>query len=49
MMPEVEEDSVVIPISGVDRGRGDPRNILGIIITCDEKEQYTTVCPSGIM
>ena len=28
--------------------RGDPRDIIGIILTCDEKKELTIVCPLGI-
>ena len=49
MMPGLEGDNVAVPIPSVDRGRGDPRNILGIIISCDDKEQYTIACPAGIL
>jgi hypothetical protein len=30
-------DNVAIPIPMVDRGRGDPRNFLGVILECDEQ------------
>ena len=49
MMPGLEDDNVAVPIPSVDRGRGDPRNILGVILNCDENEQYTIGCPSGIL
>ena len=39
-------DNVAIPIFMVDRGRGDPLNILGVILDCD---MYTISVKSGIM
>jgi hypothetical protein len=40
-------DNVAVPIPSVDRGRGDLRNILGVILAV-ENGQYTIGCPSGI-
>ena len=34
-------DNVAIPISTVDIGRGDPRNIFGVITEVSDNEQYT--------
>ena len=42
-------DNVAIPIPMVDRGRGDPRNILGVILDCDEHNMYTIAVKSGII
>jgi len=42
-------DNVSIPIPMVDRGRGDPRNILGVILDCDEHNMYTIAVKSGII
>ena len=42
-------DNVAVPIPAVDRGRGDPRNLLGVIVDVDDNEQYTTACPSGVL
>ena len=39
-------DSVAIPIPMVDRDRGDPRNILGVILVCDEQNMYTIAVKS---
>ena len=36
----VAGDNVAVPISLVDRGRGDPRNILGVIVNRDS-DTYT--------
>ncbi|KAH3857474.1 hypothetical protein DPMN_100081 [Dreissena polymorpha] len=33
-------DNVAIPIPVVDRGRGDPRNILGVIVGWDKNDMY---------
>ena len=41
-------DNVAVPILSVDRGHGDPRNILGVILAV-ENGQYTIGCPSGIL
>ncbi|KAK6173277.1 hypothetical protein SNE40_016757 [Patella caerulea] len=43
------EDNVAVPIPLVDRGRGDPRNILGIIIDRDEKNMYAICVKAGIL
>ena len=42
-------DNVVVPIPSVDRGRGDPRNILGVILYRDESDQYKIAVKSGIL
>jgi len=42
-------DNVAIRIPLVDRGRGDPRNILGVILDCDEHNMYTIAVKSGII
>ena len=44
-----EGDNVAVPIPAVDRGRGDPRNLLGVIVDVDDSEQYTIACPSGVL
>ena len=41
-------DNVAVPIPSFDRERGDPRNILGVILAV-ENGQYTIGCPSGIL
>ena len=33
-------DNVAVPIPMVDRGRGDPRNILGVILDPNENDLY---------
>jgi len=42
-------DNVAIPKPMVDRGRGDPRNIIGVILDCDEHNMYTIAVKSGII
>ena len=42
-------NNVTIPIPMVDRGRGDPRNIMGIIIDIDKSDYYTIAVKSGIL
>ena len=44
-----EGDNVAVPIPSVDRGRGDPRNLLGVIVDVDDSEQYTIACPFGVL
>jgi hypothetical protein len=39
---------LVVPIPSVDRGRGDPGNILDVILAV-VNGQYTIGCPSGIL
>ena len=42
-------NNVTIPIPMVDRGHGDPRNIMGIIMDIDENDNYTIAVKSGIL
>ena len=42
-------DNVAIPIPLVDRGRGDPRNILGVILDRSERDNYTVATNHGIL
>ena len=42
-------DNVALPVPMVDRGRGDPRNILGVIIDMNENDLYTIATPHGIL
>ncbi|XP_041369548.1 SCAN domain-containing protein 3-like [Gigantopelta aegis] len=44
-----QRDNVAVPIPLVDRGRGDPRNILGIIIDRDENDMYAICVKAGIL
>jgi hypothetical protein len=42
-------DNVAIPIPLVDRGRGDPRNILGVILDRDENDLYKIAVRAGVL
>ena len=42
-------DNVAVPIPMVDRGRGDPRNILGVILNRDENDMYKIAVKAGIL
>ena len=42
-------DNVAVPIPMVDRGRGDPRNILGVIVDRDENDMYTIAVKAGVL
>lgn len=42
-------DNVTVPIPLVDRGRGDPRNIMGIIIDRDSNDLYRIAVRGGIL
>ena len=42
-------DNVALPVPMVDRGRGDPRNILGVIIDRNENDLYTIATKQGIL
>ena len=46
----VAGDNVAVPIPLVDSGRGDPRNILGVIVNRNlETDQYTIAVRAGIL
>ncbi|XP_068200665.1 uncharacterized protein [Palaemon carinicauda] len=40
-------DNVAVPVTHVDRRRGDPRNLLGIIMDRNEKDLYTIGVKAG--
>ena len=42
-------DNVAIPIPTVDRGRGDPRNILGVILDKSDNDLYTVAVKAGVL
>ena len=42
-------DNVTVPIPLVDRGRGDPRNILGAIIDRDKHGLYKIAVSVGLL
>jgi len=44
-----ENDNVAVPIPMVDRGRGDPRNILGVILSIDENDMYVIGTRAGVL
>ena len=43
------EDNVAVPILPVDRGRGDPRNIFGVIVSCDDNMSYRIATRRGVL
>jgi len=46
----VAGDNVAVPIPLVDRGRGDPRNILGVIVNRNlDTYQYTIAVKTGVL
>jgi len=42
-------DNVTVPVPLVDRGRGDSRNIMGIIVDRDESDLYRIAVKGGIL
>ena len=48
LKPGAIGDYVAVPIPLVDRGRGDPRNIIGIIVNRDEHDMYRIAVKAGI-
>ena len=42
-------DNVAAPIPTVDKGRGDPRYILGVIVDVADKDQYKTAIKYGVL
>jgi len=42
-------DNVRIPIPLVDRGRGDPRNIMGVILDRDDNDMYRIAVRAGVL
>ena len=42
-------DNVIISIPLVDRGRGDPRNIMGVILDRNENDMYRIAVRAGIL
>ncbi|XP_070182237.1 KRAB-A domain-containing protein 2-like [Littorina saxatilis] len=47
MIPGEIGQTVLVPIPSVDRGRGDPRNIVGVIVDRDVNENYTIAVRAG--
>ena len=42
-------DNVAFPIPMVDKGRGDERNILGVVVDRDENDLYKIAVKAGIL
>ena len=42
-------DNVTLPIPLVDRGRGDPRNIIGVVLDRDENDMYRIAVRHGVL
>ena len=42
-------DNITIPIPLVDRGRGDPRNIMGVILDRDDNDMYRIAVRAGVL
>src|SRR6218665_607593 len=42
-------DNVTVPIPMVDRGRGDPRNLMGVIIDRDDNNMYRIAVRAGVL
>ncbi|XP_071111144.1 uncharacterized protein [Haliotis cracherodii] len=42
-------DNVTVPIPHVDRGRGDPRNIIGVVIECSDNDMFTIAVEGGVL
>ena len=42
-------DNVTIPIPLVDRGRGDPRNLMGVVLEHNENDLYRIAVRNGIL
>ena len=49
LAPGQNGDNVAIPIPLVDRGHGDPRNILAVILDRSDNNNYTLVTKHGIL
>ena len=42
-------DNVTVPIPNVDRGRTDPKNLIGVIVERDSQELYQIATKSGVL
>ena len=49
MTPAQENDTVVIPVPLVGRGRGDARNIMGFVLNRDQNEMYKIGVKAGVL
>ena len=41
--------NVTVPIPSIDRGRADPRNIIGVVTECSDNELYTIAVKGGLL
>ena len=41
-------NNVTVLIPSVDRGRADPRNIIGVVAECSDNELYTDAVKGGL-
>jgi len=48
-VPADKGDSVMIPIPQVDRGRGDPRNLMGIVLERGDNDTYKIGVRKGVL
>ena len=48
LVPGEPGNSVTIPIPMVDRGRGDPRNIMGLVVEKRDNETYKLATKAGV-
>ena len=42
-------DNATVSIPQLDRGRSDPRNIIGVVIDCSENEYFTIAVKGGVL
>ncbi|XP_071103366.1 uncharacterized protein [Haliotis cracherodii] len=42
-------DNVTVPIPHVERGRGDPNNIIGVVIECSDNDMFTIAVKGGVL
>ncbi|XP_063594380.1 KRAB-A domain-containing protein 2-like [Penaeus indicus] len=42
-------DNAAVPIPLVDKGRGDPKNILGVVLERDQNDMYTIGVNAGVL
>jgi len=42
-------NNVTVPVPLVDRGRGDPRNMMGVITDRDENDMHRMAVPAGVL
>ena len=50
VFPSVQiRSNVTVTIPSVERGRADPRNIIGVVTECSDNELYTIAVKGGIL